>query len=304
MLERSVAETRSLTEALVSRLDGESSQQSELGERFNRAERILQRLRAHSVQQEHRLGLFLEEARRRLPEPLDEQQLRRLADAGEHTLDSLYLALEDEFRGSREDIKDRLGIYLPIIETAKAGTTDAPVLDVACGRGEWLELLQERGLVSTGVDRNSAFVDGCRGAGLEVVQSDLIVHLRSLADASLGAVTGFHIIEHLALGDLIQLLDETVRVLAPGGVAIFETPNPANILVSTHDFYLAPTHRAPLPGAMMKFLVEARGLCRSEIRDLHPHLESERMELAGPMAERFNKYFYGPRDYAVIGYKP
>lgn len=119
VLERSVAETRSLTEALVSRLDGESSQQSELGERFNRAERILQRLRAHSLQQEHRLGLFLEEARRRLPEPLDEQQLRRLADAGEHTLDSLYLALEDEFRGSREDIKDRLGICLPIIETAK-----------------------------------------------------------------------------------------------------------------------------------------------------------------------------------------
>lgn len=117
-------------------------------------------------------------------------------------------------------------------------------------------------------------------------------------------MTGFHIIEHLPFDIIVKLLDETVRVLKPGGVAIFETPNPENVLVGSYTFYLDPTHRNPLPSAVIKFLSEARGLCRVEIVNLHPYPEAFKVEEADlEVAKRFNEYFYGPRDYAMVGWK-
>jgi SAM-dependent methyltransferase len=102
---------------------------------------------------------------------------------------------------------------------------------------------------------------------------------------------------------LVKLMDEIVRVLKPGGVAIFETPNPENVLVGSYTFYLDPTHRNPLPSAVVKFMAEARGLCRVEVMPLHA-LEAYRMEEAGlEITKRFNEYFYGPQDYAIIGWK-
>jgi O-antigen chain-terminating methyltransferase len=267
-------------------------------------ERANLRLQTHLNMQERRLGMFLEEARRRLPEPFSREQLQILAEEEQHMLDGLYVSFEDRFRGSREDIKERLRMYLPILEEAKLGTVDGPILDVGCGRGEWLELLYEHGLRGLGVDVNRVLIEQCRQQGLEVVESDALAYLRSLPDSTVGAVTGFHIIEHLAFDVMIKLLDETVRVLKSGGVAIFETPNPENILVGSYAFYLDPTHRNPLPSAVIKFLGEARGLCRVEIMNLHPHPEACRVEEAGlEVAKRFNEYFYGPRDYAMVGWK-
>jgi O-antigen chain-terminating methyltransferase len=268
-------------------------------------ERSTLQLKANLIRQERRITMLLEEARKRLPKPLDQEQLQIIADEAKDFLDALYVAFEDQFRGTRQDIKARLLVYLPIIKEAKLGTEEMPILDVGCGRGEWLELLQEEeDARAWGVDLNRVLVEGCRLRGLEVVQGDVIAYLHSLPDASLGAVTGFHIIEHLPFEVLIQLLDETVRVLKSGGLAIFETPNPENVLVGSHTFYLDPTHRNPLPSATVKFLAEARGLCRVEVLNLHPYPEALRVTEAGlEVAKQFNEYFYGPRDYAVVAWK-
>ena len=260
-------------------------------------------LKATLNRQERRLGLLLEEARKRLPNPLDQEQLQLFAEEERYALDALYVSFEDQFRGSREDIKERLRVYLPILERAKLGTDEMPVLDVGCGRGEWLALLKEQGMRAQGVDLNRILVEECRQQGLEVGNGDALAYLRSLPDSSLGAVTGFHFIEHLPFDSLIKLLDETVRVLKPGGVAIFETPNPENVLVGSYRFYLDPTHRNPLPSPIVKFIAEARGLCRVAVMHLHPS-EVPRIDEAGlDVAKRFNDYFYGPEDYAVIGWK-
>ena len=266
-------------------------------------ERIGLRLKTNLSMQERRLTIFLEEARKRLPDPLNHEQLQVMAEEERHALDTLYVSFEDQFRGSREDIKDRLRIYLSILKEAELGTDEMPVLDVGCGRGEWLELLKEQNLRAQGVDVNRVFVGECQQQGLEVIERDVIVYLRTLPSSSLGVVTGFHIIEHLPFEVLIKLMDETVRVLKPGGAAIFETPNPENVLVGSYTFYLDPTHRNPLPSAVVKFLAEARGLCRVEVMNLHP-LEAYRVEEAGlEITKRFNEYFYGPQDYAVVGWK-
>ncbi len=261
-------------------------------------------LKRDVVLQERRLSRLLEEARKRLPEPFDQEQLQAFAKEEDHLLDSLYVSFEDQFRGTRQDIKDRAKVYLPLVQEAKAGTKERPIMDVGCGRGEWLELLNEEGFTARGVDFNRVLVEQCRKCGIDVVESDVFEYLHTLPDVSLGAVTGLHIIEHLPLGALIKLIDETVRVLKPGGVAIFETPNPENILVGACTFYFDPTHCNPLPAPMIKFLVESRGLCQVEIKRLHPYDDASRVpDNSSELAKRFNEYFYGPQDYAVVGYK-
>jgi O-antigen chain-terminating methyltransferase len=217
-------------------------------------------------------------------------------------LEALYVAFEERFRGSREEIRERLKVYLPLLRNAALGEEPMPILDLGCGRGEWLELLRDEGLHARGVDASIAMVEASRQQGLEVCLGDAPGYLRGVPDASLGGVTGFHIIEHLPLKALIQMLDEIVRVLKPGGIALFETPNPENVLVGSNNFYLDPTHHKPLPSLLVQFLAEYCGLSRVEVRKLNPPPHEMRVH-GSELAERFNHYFYGPRDYAVIGWK-
>ena len=256
------------------------------------------------LDQQRRLGLLLEEVRKRLPEPLNTEQLTVVSDEQDHLLDAMYATFEDQFRGTRKDIKDRQRVYLPVIRECGAGTAEAPVLDIGCGRGEWLELLRDNQLTGLGVDLNRVFVQQCRADGLNVIEQDALIYLHGLPNNTLGALTGFHIIEHLPLKTLITLFDETLRVLQPGGVAIFETPNPANLLVGSCNFYIDPTHRNPLPSALSRYLMEARGFVRVNIIELHPFNTARWLtEGTAQVVETLNQYFYGPQDYAVVAYK-
>ena len=220
----------------------------------------------------------------------------RLGDLTDPQLEKLYVALEDRFRGTREEIKERFREYLPYVKD------NAPVIDLGCGRGEWVELLTENGITARGVENNTLQVRQCTDRGLDVAEQDLFVYLQSLPDESAGAITGFHIIEHLSFNALIALLNEVLRVLRPGGTAIFETPNPENVIVGSNYFYLDPTHRHPLPTELMQFLFKNRGFEQIELLMLHPW-ESGRVPGEGLLAERFNAYFYGPMDYAIVGRK-
>ena len=264
-------------------------------------ERAAERLRTELVLQERRISVLLEEARNRLPEPFDREQLQHLAEEERHLLDAFYVSFEDQFRGTREEIEERVRVYLPVLKEGAIGSKAMPILDVGCGRGEWLEVLRDEQLEAAGVDLNRLMVERCRERSLTVSEGDAIAHLRGLPDASLGAVTAFHLIEHLPLEVLVAFFDETVRVLKSGGLAIFETPNPQNLLVGSHSFYLDPTHRNPLPSDTVRFLAEARGLCRVEVLPLHPAPAT--FDGDSTLAQRLNEFFSGPRDYAVMGWK-
>jgi SAM-dependent methyltransferase len=271
--------------------------------RLDSTERSLLNLRREVMLQQQRLAVITSEVRRRNGERPSNSE-PAIASETDHIQDALYASFEDLFRGTREDIKDRLRIYLPRMREAGAGWPESPALDLGCGRGEWLELLHGERLEGAGVESNRVFVQECRERGLKVTEADALSYLRSLRDASLGAVTAFHVVEHVPLPVLLALLDETVRVLKPGGIAIFETPNPANILVGANTFYYDPTHRNPLPSPLLHFLAESRGLTRVQALALHPDPEGLRLQEDGSeVVRRFNEYFYGPQDYAVIGYK-
>jgi len=219
--------------------------------------------------------------------------------------DALYLAFEETFRGSSEEIKQRLEVYLDPLERAGAGTADRPVLDLGCGRGELIDMLTERGWRASGIDLNPEVVRRCRERGLQVEEGEALTHLRVLPSASLGAVVGLHLLEHLGLGTIIELLGEAYRVLRPGGIAILETPNPENVVVGSTNFWLDPTHERPLHPLALKFLAGSRGFDPVEVLRLNPvpHDEQVTDDEESAIVRRFNKYFFGARDFAIVGHK-
>jgi O-antigen chain-terminating methyltransferase len=194
-------------------------------------------------------------------------------------------------------------VYLPLIQEIQADSADNSIVDLGCGRGEWLELLKEEGYIAYGLELNRSAAGQCRELGLDVVETDMLEYLRSIDSGSLGAVTGFHIVEHLQFKYLIALVDEMLRVLRPGGLALFETPNPRNILVGACNFYFDPTHRNPLPPDLLKFILESRGFERGNIEPLNPYDTEFLISDDSELASRFNEFFYGPQDYAVAAYK-
>lgn len=265
---------------------------------------ILRQTRDHKLNildQQRRLKLLLEEARKRLPKPISTPQIERMLTEEDHILDAMYVSFEDQERGTREDIKHRLEFYLPYIQKAGVATGEYPVIDVGCGRGEWLELLKEKGSVARGVDLNRVMQRECEELGLDVSEEDAVEFLRKLKDNSVGAVTGFHIVEHLPIRTMLMLFNEALRVLKPGGLVIFETPNPENIFVGSCTFYTDPSHRNPIPPILLVFLIEYQGFVEPEIVRLHPlnYIEYEKEDALKDLIYRFNM----GQDYAVIARK-
>lgn len=231
-------------------------------------------------------------------------------DTGSGVLDAHYVSFEDTFRGDHDDIKARAEHYLTTLADAGIKAGDGLIVDLGCGRGEWLEVLAENGYAGRGVDSNGVMVGEALALGLDVAEQDAIAYLRGLDSDSLAAVTSMHLVEHLPYEVLIRLLDEALRVLRPGGLLILETPNPENLTVGSYWFYMDPTHRNPIPPALLKWVVEARGFESAAVDRLTQNrgvsdIQPVDEEVAG--ADQINKIvglLTAAPDYAIVARKP
>ncbi|WP_192499414.1 methyltransferase domain-containing protein [Skermanella pratensis] len=271
----------------------------EVREKVLQIQMKMAQLRNIVLDQERRVNRFLAEARARLPgEPLGADQIERMVRDKDDADDTAYLEFEDQFRGTRAEIKERQRFYLPFVRQT-VDSHGGGVLDIGCGRGEWLELLKEHDIKACGIDMNRAMVRRSVEAGLSVTEGMAVEHLQTLPDSSLEVVTAFHVIEHLGMRELADFMQEVRRVLRPNGIAIFETPNPENLITGACNFYLDPTHRNPLPPATTKFLMENAGFTSVEIHPLHAQ------EFDHGITNLFLKnLLFGPQDYGAIGRKP
>ena len=283
-----------LRSELAEQVTKQQQLRSEIDEQLQQFAKRQQRAHDELAAQEARLGVLLEEVNRNADPSSSFAQLA--AEESDHLLDGFYASFEDQFRGERDEVRRRLEVYVP---TLKEAQITGDVLDIGCGRGEWLQLLESEGIKAQGVDRNRVFVDECRRAGLIVTEADALTHLRSLPSESLNAITSFHLVEHLPFETLIKLLDEMVRTLKRGGLLILETPNPENLLVGGCNFYADPTHRHPIPSQTLQFLLESRGLHDIKILKLRPWDEA-RIEGDSEIIKRFNDMFYSAPDYGII----
>jgi SAM-dependent methyltransferase len=225
----------------------------------------------------------------------------------ESAFEHFYLEFENRYRGARQEIASRQGIYLPYLKAlgvlSPGLRTGARLVDLGCGRGEWLQLLLDAGATgAVGVDRGAEMIDLCRGCGLPVEQGDALDFLRRQPDRSLAAITALHLVEHLPFPVLLAILGEARRVLEPRGLLIMETPNCGNLLVASQNFHLDPTHRSPVPPLLLSFSVEHAGFQEIKTLLLHPYSLEHRVDDSSALADRFNGFFYGPQDYAIVAY--
>jgi SAM-dependent methyltransferase len=183
--------------------------------------------------------------------------------------DDFYAAFEEKFRGPRSLIKSRLRAYLPFVEPLAGFYRGQSIVDLGCGRGEWLELMEASGFKSHGVDLDAGMLKSCRELGLSVEQRDAVAFITSLKSESQVVVSAFHFVEHISFSDLRTVVAEASRVLLPGGLLIMETPNPENVMVATQNFYLDPTHERPIPPQLLSFIPEYYGFARIKILRLH-----------------------------------
>jgi 2-polyprenyl-3-methyl-5-hydroxy-6-metoxy-1,4-benzoquinol methylase len=221
--------------------------------------------------------------------------------ADDHALDHFYVEFENRFRGPEDEIKRRLKVYVPILKKLDVDFALHPVLDIGAGRGELLDLLQSENINALGLDINKTMVQRANDKGLKAVEGDALAYLASQPANSFGAITGFHIIEHIPFADLLRIIAECYRTLTPGGLVIFETPNPENLNVGAHTFFMDPSHLKPIPPEMMKFVLENRGFSDSQILRLHPARED--IEASSPLLGDVAQALYGPQDYSVLGTK-
>lgn len=222
----------------------------------------------------------------------------------EARIDAYYVSFEDAHRGSENDIRIKLQGYIDHLARIPEATLGKPVVDIGCGRGEWLRLLSENGFTGIGVDLNPDMVARCRAQGLIANHADALAWLSAQKDESCAAISAFHIVEHLPFEVLFPLVEQAWRVLAPGGVLIMETPNPENVLVGSHTFYHDFSHRNPVTPTSLQFLVGYHGFAVSELLRLSPYPPEARVAENSLVADRVNGHFCGPQDYAVIAVKP
>lgn len=218
-------------------------------------------------------------------------------------IETFYARLEDRYRGSREEIAKRLVKYLPDAETATA-RTNKQVLDLGCGRGEWLETLRQRGIGAVGVDFNDMQLHEAQALGLTVYHSDANRFLADAEDASYGMVTAHHLAEHLPFETLVWMTREAMRVLAPGGVLLYETPNVRNIVVGASTFHIDPTHKRPLPAEVLETIFDTVGFHPVETRFLHAHPKYDEVVRTNRLDSEIAGLLFGPQDLAVLGTKP
>lgn len=215
-----------------------------------------------------------------------------------------YLALENLYRGESSAIEGRFEPYLTFIGEAGAGGDQDPVLDLGCGRGEWLRILRRQGINALGIDSDAGMLQLAREDGSNVIQGDLLPFLENAAPDSYGAVTAFQVVEHLPLEVMMRMFAGAKKVLRPGGVIILETPNPENLQVSGYSFWLDPTHVRPLPPPLLDYFARYFGFIDVRIVRTHPWPAEQQFTEDTPAARHLNKLLFCEQDYALVARKP
>jgi len=228
-------------------------------------------------------------------------------NGGQHATRSLFpwyssVRFEEEFRGGREDLMER---YRDLAERLR---DSGPVLDIGCGRGEFLELLAANGVEAWGVDLDAELVKVATERGLNVTQADGLRTLEQLDDGSLGALVLIQVVEHLSAQEVIDLVALAAAKVRPGGPVCVETVNPQSLYVFARAFWIDPTHHQPVHPAYLTFLFREAGFSEVGIDWRSPPPSDEILEeVAGDVPEvvnanvrRLNQLLFAPQDYLLI----
>ena len=194
--------------------------------------------------------------------------------------DTGYRGFEDIFRGSEEHVRSGQRAYVDLFVDCDW------VLDIGCGRGEFLDALRDRGIDGRGIDLDPTMVERCQQKGHDVRLADAASYLEELEDDTLPGAFAAQVIEHLSAEELNQLLALLRRKLVPGSLAVMETVNPHNP-AALKAFWTDTTHHHPLFPEVTLALCRLHGFDSGDV--VFPQTTGN-----------FDEDVYANRDYAVL----
>ena len=254
-----------------------------------------------------------------VPQAQDTDRAAGLPGTGEAaaftgTVDSLtYVAFEDQFRGSREEIRTRVDDYVPIF----SGRSN--VVDIGFGRGELLDALRAAGVEARGVDVSPAMVEMCRARGFDVELGDAVSYVAKQPDGSLGGLIAIQVVEHFTPVYLTRFLEAAFHAMAPGAPIVLETINPSCWMAFFETYIRDLTHQQPLHPETLRHLVQATGFSNVDVQFRSPVSDDDRLarvelpsdffspgvapvvEALNDHANKLNRRLFSSMDYVVIG---
>jgi len=219
-----------------------------------------------------------------------------------------YVRFQQSLRGDDAILRERQRGYIDVLRDALPGIEKPRVLDLGCGDGVFLQLLNDSGFDSHGVDSNDEMVRQAHARGTEATHADVFEFLDGGERESFDAIVTFQLVEHLRPRDLSRLLKLCRRTLRPGGVAIIETLNP-HTLTAHKWFAMDPTHQRFVFPELLSILAETEGLIVDHWRGLNPVAEAQKLAAAGDETDRrnidkLNDFLFGDQDYYLLARKP
>ena len=190
-----------------------------------------------------------------------------------------YIEFENQFRGSRESILERLDQYKGVLAYVKEEYPRAKTLDLGCGRGEWLEKCKQYELSAQGIDASNSMIKYCKEEGLNACKGNIFKIMPHLKSNRYSLITAFHIIEHLENDKISKLLIEAERLLKNNGILIIEMPSIDNIYVSTDSFYLDETHINKIHPKLLTYKLGLNGFKSTEINYINGETEEDQTHL-------------------------
>jgi len=167
-------------------------------------------------------------------------------------------ALQDRFEGDRTQRLESAG-HLHELIGDRVG-----IVDLACGRGELLEILGP-GAAARGFDTRAALVADAAARGLAAQAGEPLESLGALPDASLGAVVMAGRIDQLDPQSLIDLVSLATAKLGPGGVVVLGAENPAALIHAAEGAGSDPLRREPIGPRYLSFLCGHAGFTRVDL---------------------------------------
>ncbi|MFN4258884.1 MAG: class I SAM-dependent methyltransferase [Gemmataceae bacterium] len=205
-----------------------------------------------------------------------------------------YVMFTNQYRGSRELIRRRQQVYLPYF------LEQGPVLDIGCGRGEFLEMLTEARIPVVGIDCNPEMIAYCQEKGFPAVRAEALEYLNQITDSSLGGIFLAQVVEHMPAEDVFHLMGRCWSKLRPGGVLVIETVNPT-CPAAYGNFHLDPTHIRPVHPELLRFFYRNHGFTVVEFVLSSPVVPDREPVVKIADIIQFDATVYP--DYAIVGRK-
>lgn len=218
------------------------------------------------------------------------------ASVAAETIPVDWLVFASRFRGPEERIRKQQDGYL-----ARFANTAGEILDIGCGRGEFLEAARDAGLMARGIDLSRESVDVCCGKGLEAECADLFPYLESRQDGSIAGVYCAQVVEHLAPAAVARFIDLLGRKMRSGALVAMETPNPECLAIFATYFYIDPTHTRPVPAALLRYYLQEAGFIGAEVEYLEPAVDA--IPSLAELPSGVRDALFGGLDYAIFARK-